>query len=61
MSYDPSLTFWSYLLVRTVLGVLTAARWINHDNDLDHDHDHDLDLDLDHDHDQNFHELPFAA
>ena len=49
MSYDPSLTFWSYLLVRTVLGVLTAARWINHDNDHDHDHD------------QNFHELPFAA
>ena len=25
MSYDPSLTFWTYLLVRTVLGVLTAA------------------------------------
>lgn len=24
-SYDPSLTFWSYLLVRTLLGVLTAA------------------------------------
>lgn len=24
-SHDPSLTFWSYLLVRTVLGVLTAA------------------------------------
>ena len=25
VSHDPSLTFWSYLLVRTVLGVLTAA------------------------------------
>jgi hypothetical protein len=26
VSFDPSLTFWTYLLVRTVLGVLTAAR-----------------------------------
>lgn len=25
VSFDPSLTFWCYLLVRTVLGVLTAA------------------------------------
>ena len=25
MQYDPSLTFWCYLLVRTLLGVLTAA------------------------------------
>ena len=25
VSFDPSLTFWSYLLVRTLLGVLTAA------------------------------------
>ena len=25
VSYDPSLTFWTYLLVRTLLGVLTAA------------------------------------
>ena len=26
VTHDPSLTFWTYLLVRTVLGVLTAAR-----------------------------------
>ena len=25
MQFDPTLTFWSYLLVRTLLGVLTAA------------------------------------
>ena len=25
VSYDPGLTFWTYLLIRTILGVLTAA------------------------------------
>ena len=28
VTHDPSLTFWTYLLVRTVLGVLTAARFL---------------------------------
>ena len=28
VTHDPSLTFWTYLLVRTLLGVLTAARFL---------------------------------